>query len=365
MKKYQSLIIYILLIFLLNYITSSIYFPSIQEKHEKILYEACQKNNTIFCSMTDSIRYIFDKVQLLKSDFSGQSMDSYYNFSLIYSSVSTPNIICEEVEPISIERGGNEKYLITFSNCVVLVYGHLSIANNGEGTINYNNQFSELYFNKITFYQNKSSTSGQFNVEYKHEDTDEEMFNYNKNDPKFSIEIFDIKSQMNQILRNIFEFYKTSIESITQIKDNDLNNQKKYFTDTINKFTKGYSIINNPYIGDDDNILTYVGFKINYVSYINVKDKIFLPILTVTFEYALNYNITYNEGNFTVGNISFDQNSNEEDHFGDMIEKNAEFNDFPIEPFHKQQIWDDIFKDFKEKFYRYKSSSGQENANSK
>ena len=74
--------------------------------------------------------------------------------------------------------------------------------------------------------------------------------------------------------------------------------------------------------------------------------------MVVFFEYALNYNITYNEGNFTFDYMNFSKSKNEV-FVGNIINKSAEF-DVLIPPEESKEIWKIIKNDFNEKFKLYK-----------
>ena len=158
---------------------------------------------------------------------------------------------------------------------------------------------------------------------------------------------------MDNILKEIVDNYINLLISIIQIDENTQIAQIKYLNEIINKFSKSFSLLDSN-IDDLKNNITYIAYNdMKYDSFINIRNKLFIPDLTVTFEYALNYNITYREGYWTFENVTISLlKNNNEDYFWN-ININAEFNDFICEE-DKLLIWKVINNDFYNSFQKYK-----------
>ena len=179
-----------------------------------------------------------------------------------------------------------------------------------------------------------------------------ELFNYNKTDTIFNINDTNLITKMDNIMKEIVDNYINVLISIIEIDESTQITQIKYLNEIINKFAKWYSLLDSD-IDDNENNITYIAYNdIRYNSFINIKNKLFIPNLFVSFEYALNYNITYNEGDLIFENISISKN-NEDDYFGNITNINAEFNDLVCAE-EKYSIWDTINNDFYNNFKKYK-----------
>ena len=78
------------------------------------------------------------------------------------------------------------------------------------------------------------------------------------------------------------------------------------------RFNSEVSIINEKQL--EKYYITYVAFnELNYTSLIHILDAIYIVNLTVQFEYALNYNITYQEGSITFDNYYINKNARKKD----------------------------------------------------
>ena len=86
---------------------------------------------------------------------------------------------------------------------------------------------------------------------------------------------------------------------------------------------------------------------------INIKNNIYINNLTVSFEYALNYNITYNEGSFQIDYMNFTKSNKDGVYIGNMINKYAGFEEIVTKE-ENEEIWNTIKIDFYNKFKKYK-----------
>ena len=354
------ILLILIIVFNQIYISSKdLYFPIIQEKHLVKLNKICKEENSIFCSMTEAIKYALNSTKLESKSYPKNCTNL---FCLYYQNVYSPNIICDDVEA-KIEEDEHQKnlsiisdgkYLISFINCSAIFNGALSLKKNETETIIYYINFlSEINFDKINFYQNKRSTKGELNITFEYNLTHEDTLNYDRYDTIFSMTVVDLKEQMNNILIEILDNYKNDLNSKIEIDENQQLTQMKYLSEIIKKYSKGYSLFNFR-IDEGENNITYIAYdNIEYKSFVNIKNYIFIPNLLVSFEYALNYNITYNEGNLTFENVSISRINERNDYFGNIINKNAEFNNILNEE-ESSLIWNVINNDFFNKFKKYK-----------
>ena len=354
LKNFLNTIIYFII---LNVFNKSNYISSktinLQPELLEKLYKICKQEDTIFCSMTESIKYSLNSIKTdLKSYPSNNCTDI---FCLKYENVYTQDIECQDVEPKieniqSTQTDG--KFVISFIKCTFFTTGSLYLLEGNNINNSYNTFLSEIYFDKINFYQNKRSTKGELNITFEFDKTYNELFNYNKTDTIFNINDTNLITKMDNIMKEIVDNYINVLISIIEIDESTQITQIKYLNEIINKFAKGYSLLDSD-IDDNENNITYIAYNdIRYNSFINIKNKLFIPNLFVSFEYALNYNITYNEGDLIFENISISKN-NEDDYFGNITNINAEFNDLVCAE-EKYSIWSTINNDFYNNFKKYK-----------
>ena len=355
-KPFSSLIF---LIFLYSnaYINSKeLNFPVIQQKHLNKVYDNCNKINYLFCSMIEAIKYA---IYTSKLDSKSYPVNCTNIFCIYYQNVYSPNIICEDVES-KIEKNEQvnssfpiEKYLISFLNCSIIFNGALSLKRNkAETIINYDNFLSEINLDKINFFQNTRSTKGELDVSFEYNETLDDTFNYDKEDPIFTMTIIDLKEQMNNILKGALNNYRNSLESKIEIDGGQQITQIKYLNEIINKFAKNYSLFNFK-IDENENNITYIAYNnIHYNSFVNIRNNIFIPYLYVSFEFALNYYIDYREGRLIFENVSISKNNEIEDCFGNLISKIADFSN--ANSTEQKLIWKVIENDFYDKFELYK-----------
>ena len=119
-----------------------------------------------------------------------------------------------------------------------------------------------------------------------------------------------------------------------------------------NKFTKQHSLF-DPEIDDNHHNITYIGYNIfTWDSLININNYIYLSNLSVTFEYALDYNITYNEGSFVLDYMNFSKIQKDDVYLGNIIYKESNFdNIMPIEE--SNNIWKIIIVKYLDIFPTY------------
>ena len=338
---------FIIIVFLIHFTCEKNYIlsndiPIIEPQHLEKLYEICKNENYLFCSITEAIKH---SLFISRIDYKSFPEKNEEIINLRYENVYTPNLICENLEA-KIEE---EKILISLLNCTVIASGALILRNNTEIIYHYKSFFSELYFKKLNFYQNKRSTKGELNVTFDYNEDFSDSYNFDKTDPIFDLSPNNLLIKMNEILKQVLKNYIYNLKSKIEIDENLQISQIKYLSEINSKFAKGYNLFNFE-IDENKNNITYIGYNdIQYKDFINIKNKIFIPYLFVSFEYALNFNITYNEGNFTFENVTISRNT-EEDYFGSLINKNADFNSME----ESNIIWNIINSNFYINFKEYK-----------
>ena len=344
--KYYFYLIYFSFVLLLiinnnNHILSKeINLSVIQPKHLEKLYKKCKEENNFFCPMTEAIKYSLTLIKENSKSFPNNCTDE---LCLKYENVYTPNVMCEDVDTEI--KSTDEKYVISFSNCSVITIGDLSI---NEGT---KTKFlSEIYFDKINFYQSPHPVKGELNISFVYDTSFNYTFNYNKSEEIFNNNE-NLINQMDNILKEVLEQFMYNYKSKLEVDEITQQNEI-YFKEIANKFGKTYSLLLSE-IKDDENDITYIGYNdIRYISYINVRNKLFISNLYITFEYAINYNITYNEGHLIIENVTICRND-DEDYFGNMTNKTAAFNDLIPEK-DQNLIWNKINNEFCSNFKKYK-----------
>ena len=314
-------------------------YPDINEELDKI----CQQNKFL-CLMIDAIKYSFISINSFSQTHQENTL-----YQISYQNAKSINISCQN---IYFETQDNEgelkdedgKYIISFLNCTTKMVGRLVI-NQTTHRINF---VTEIYLDNITIFMNKIALKGEMHILFEYGNINN---TYNYPIPKsYDDENFIYK--MNKIMENVFKNYTLQLKNIIELNENQLLSQLKYFSDVGNQFAKNYSFIDQK-LEDNTTKITYIAYNsFKYNSLINVYDHIYIPNLVVFFEYALNYNITYNEGNLTFDCVSFSK-SKDEVFVGNITNRFAEF-DGIIPPEESNEIWNVIKQDFNAKFKIYK-----------
>ena len=300
------------------------------------------KEHEILCPMVDAIKY---SLKIIKSY--SKTYEIYPDISeLKYQNAKSFFLLCENIT-LNIEKfeeNKDEKYSITFNNCESKFMGQLFIIDEGITFL------SSLFFYKIMFVKRKLAINGELNLLLEYDQDINKTYYYDSS-------IFsetDYLHQMDTIMEYIFSNYTSNFKYNVELNENLLASQTKYLNDIINKFTKQYSLF-DPEIDDNHHNITYIGYNIfTWDSLININNYIYLSNLSVTFEYALDYNITYNEGSFVLDYMNFSKIQKDDVYLGNIIYKESNFdNIMPIEE--SNNIWKIIKYEFFNKFINYKA----------
>ena len=322
-----------LLILIINIVKISSYndeFPFYNKIQKATINEACNKNR-IICLMASAIEEIFSSIQ--KEEISVKNEIFCDILCILYTNVYARDIIFDEEIIIN-----PDNQTITLNNCIILIEGKISFKNPEIVSIDFGAFLSELKIKSITFYQNKN-INGEMMVSFENSTI---MYNYNKNKAFFSYEILDMVDQMDFIMEQIYDKY------INKIKDKIAIDSTcgQIFDTTIKNIENSFSFYEGPGIYDETKNITYISYiKFNYDKYIHINCIIFFSSIKVNFEYALNNNITYNEGYFVIDNIIFEEKETYNNRYDNCIisDRSKNFNNLN----NKDTIWKTIFEDFK------------------
>lgn len=333
----------LLLVLIINFIIISSYneeFPFYNEQQQKLINDACNKN-TIFRPMSLAIEDIFTSIENELITISNE--EYYYGFSIHYNNIYARDIICDD--NIEIDDDNGDIFIMKFNNCNVLIEGRISYKNSDITTVDFGTFLSELKFKSIIF-NKRQNLEGDMEVIF---DNSSLKYNYNRNHAIFSSEIMNMTEQMDDIMDKIFDKF------IEMIYDKlDINMElSKILIDTINNFNKEFSYFKGPGIYDAKKNITYIAYNnFDYESFVHIKQKIFFSWMRVTFEYALNHNVIFNEGYFTINQFVFEEDLNKDNRYDNcsLSNQSNSFNNLD----NGKDIWNTIFNDFKFRLNNYR-----------
>ena len=163
--------------------------------------------------------------------------------------------------------------------------------------------------------------------------------------------------QMDLIMEQIFgDFINKIYDKIS------LSERSSILYETIGKYSGYFSYFNTNGIFDEKKSITYISYsKFDNECNVHIKDKVFLCWMNITFEYALNHNVTYNEGYFVINNIIFEERTNVNNSYNycSISNKSDAFNYLE----NKEEIWETIISDFKKTLNDYRSLVGEKKSN--
>ena len=260
--------------------------PSLSQQSSDILVETFEKG----------INSVFNCIRMKQLDIPSYTTSSIFNFIPGYTYLLEPK--CES-KTISYSINGYP--VIDYFKCSVLVIMETAkIENPSKVIATLDNYLTELYYETIEIsLQNKLLTFNSFStIQYKY------LFNDNES-------LFD-----NNYLKLDFTRKMEKLgESLHQKFYEEINYYTRDFH--LESFLRGvFNILNlhGPFIytdtkpGEDtSNKITHISYeKPNLEDIVITKKKLFLSKLTVYFEYAINFDINYNEGHFVMSDVEFD-----------------------------------------------------------
>ena len=347
---YSILFLLIQFFSMLSFIKSqreSNFYTKIQEEK---LDSYCEKS-PIFCIMKLVIEDIFEQIEAEEITIQNNNCN---NICLLYNNIRVRDMICEDLNITYNSSSNLDKSEIIFENCVVLLSGEIGYENKDYKTIMFGPFLSELKFNSLAFNHTQNLQTVDLNFE-----NATKKYNYDSSRALFQSWNEDLRDQMEEILSKTYDEFIKKLKEKLNPDLNKENNVNTIFSNTKKQLCEQYSKFSGPSLFDEHKNVTYLSYKEldpNQKNSIIIKDKIFFHNLPVNFEYALNNNVTYNEGNFTLRDVCFEADAHKENNYYDVniidMEKIADFNSLN----NSMELWELIVNDFKQKFNENKIS---------
>ena len=309
----------------------------------KILESNCTRNNGVFCPMIIAIADIFKQIQ--QEEIEANSKNVCIDLCLTYNNIHARDMLCENLNT-KYESSTGE---IIFGNCSVLISGEIGYENKDYKNINFGTFLSELYIPSMTFSHIEKVDRMEFNYE-----NASVKFNFDNSRAVFKSMNENLTEHMEEILNIVYDEFINKIED----KIKPILSRNDILIDTNKKIYESFTYFENgPKLFDENKNVTYLSYnKIDHVEKIILKEKIIFYNLQIDFQYALNNNITYNEGLFVLKNVDFEANEGINNiYFHENVQdmyKIANFNNLKIN--NTNELWELIINDFKKKFNDYK-----------
>ena len=309
----------------------------------KILESNCTRNNGVFCPMITAIADIFKQIQ--QEEIEANSKNVCIDLCLTYNNIHARDMLCENLNT-KYESSTGE---IIFGNCSVLISGEIGYENKDYKNINFGTFLSELYIPSMTFSHIEKVDRMEFNYE-----NASVKFNFDNSRAVFKSMNENLTEHMEEILNIVYDEFINKIED----KIKPILSRNDILIDTNKKIYESFTYFENgPKLFDENKNVTYLSYnKIDHVEKIILKEKIIFYNLQIDFQYALNNNITYNEGLFVLKNVDFEANEGINNiYFHENIQdmyKIANFNNLKLN--NTNELWELIINDFKKKFNDYK-----------
>ena len=309
----------------------------------KILESNCTRNNGVFCPMIPAIADIFKQIQ--QEEIEANSKNVCIDLCLTYNNIHARDMLCENLNT-KYESSTGE---IIFGKCSVLISGEIGYENKDYKNINFGTFLSELYIPSMTFSHIEKVDRMEFNYE-----NASVKFNFDNSRAVFKSMNENLTEHMEEILNIVYDEFINKIED----KIKPILSRNDILIDTNKKIYESFTYFENgPKLFDENKNVTYLSYnKIDHVEKIILKEKIIFYNLQIDFQYALNNNITYNEGLFVLKNVDFEANEGINNiYFHENVQdmyKIANFNNLKLN--NTNELWELIINDFKKKFNDYK-----------
>ena len=309
----------------------------------KILESNCTRNNGVFCPMIIAIADIFKQIQ--QEEIEANSKNVCIDLCLTYNNIHARDMLCENLNT-KYESSTGE---IIFGNCSVLISGEIGYENKDYKNINFGTFLSELYIPSMTFSHIEKVDRMEFNYE-----NASVKFNFDNSRAVFKSMNENLTEHMEEILNIVYDEFINKIED----KIKPILSRNDILIDTNKKIYESFTYFENgPKLFDENKNVTYLSYnKIDHAEKIILKEKIIFYNLQIDFQYALNNNITYNEGLFVLKNVDFEANEGINNiYFHENVQdmyKIANFNNLKLN--NTNELWELIINDFKKKFNDYK-----------
>ena len=309
-------------------------FSFFTKQQKDLLSNSCQKNS-VFCPMTTAIENIFNQIK----EEEIQTQLECFNLCLRYNNILVRDMLCKELDITD-----SSSYTITLRNCSVLISGEIEFENKGYKVVKFGNFLSEFLIDSLSFTKDENLKNFIFSYQ-----NSTKKFNYDTTRAVFKSSDEDLISQMNDILDEVYDKFLKQM-----IKNSDQRfNIANYFDKAKNQIIEDFSLFKEKgiTINSKKKNVTYLLFtNLNPLEEIQIRNKYIFYNMNVTFEYALNYNVTYNEGYFIVKYICFENDeSKNNNYFEQKVSDMVKRADFDILD-NSNDIWEIIFDEFKKKF---------------
>ena len=310
-------------------------------KWQKEKLESACESYPIFCSMMLAIEDIF--YQILSEEINILN-NNCRSLCLLYDNIHVRDMLCQELSPNYDNKSSIMKSEIKFNNCLILLSGDIGYQNKEYKTIYFGTFLSELKISSMTFNYTESLQRIDFNYE-----NATEKYNYDSSRSLFQSWNEDLGEQMEEILEKVYN------ELILKIKEkvNPFLSRENILTETLKQLFEKYTFFEGPSLFNETKNLTYLSYERIvpvYKEIIIIKEKIFFHNLQIDFEYALNNNVTYNQGSFMLRDVCFEADEHKSNNYYNEnitnLFKSADFNGLS----NSLEIWQIIIDDFKNKF---------------
>ena len=293
------------IIFILNCLVQ-ISSKYISEHYDDNVYEHSNYNidnniydeDLVYATLSKGIKYMFKSIQSNKLNISDYNDDDKNKaFTLNPGLVTILEPKCLSTSNAAIRQGIP---VIYYETCYVLILmDNLDVKNGNHIVATFQNFLTELYYNSfnISLENKKITIEGDYKIFH--------SFQYNKQESLFNIPSLSSVFQ-NQMAKMGEKLHQTFFEQIGNMTKE--SNLEGFLRSVFNVLYNQGPFTNMTYVGDTSKQVTYISYSnpiLNHV--VLTKDIIFLGSITVNFDYAIDFDLNCNEGNFVLFNFEFNK----------------------------------------------------------
>ncbi len=274
--------------FLLLVIFKLIMLETMDEMYSNLNY-AC-KNHSIFCPMNEAIEKVFYIYQYEENNLNIKENET--EIQVISSKIHFLEPKCFNIS----YHVNNTHYFIKKKDCSVLIISILDIGKQYNNIVYFNNFLMELLIKEMVFATKIGEHEININFTFQNE-----PINYNKNEPLFNIPLIknQIEKEFKRIGNDLKKLYMDDLTNKFLLSDADTNLERVF----------NFLYRNGPFFFSQEYNITYLSYDSFVYNYFIIdSDTIFISNLSVVFEYAIDYNIDYNEGLFIISDFIYTKN---------------------------------------------------------
>lgn len=225
-----------------------------------------------------------------------------------------------------------------YQSCHVLALMNLTVTILPNYTFFFSNFHFDIYYDEIKYEQQNNKTIIPF-IKSTIDDSVIEPVKFNFNRTPLSSMFF---ANFTLIIIKTGSYLREQYIEIIEKAFNNSDGRTQLEADLFSAFTLMY--LDSIVVKNKGKAVTYYAFHIpKCLNIINLNEITFIGSLTAIFEYSIDYNITYQEGNFTIKNFVFEKLiMNDENAFNNY--KYLDFNP----PGEREDIKDYMFAKFKD-----------------